>query len=95
MNVQASFQNPMFNAVNMNPGDVWYLTVKNERLNGAPSCAQGSSCNFAITLSAPSRTDRRNTAGADAPTIGLCRRRSPMRFPGPVAVRPNRPARLT
>lgn len=54
MNVQATFQNPMYNAVNMNPGDVWYITVKNERLNGAESCAQGASCNFALTLSAPS-----------------------------------------
>lgn len=54
MNVQATFQNPMYNAVNMNPGDVWYLTVKNERLNGDASCAAGASCNFAITLSAPS-----------------------------------------
>jgi hypothetical protein len=54
MNVRTTFQNAMFNAVNMNPGDVWYLTVKNERSNGQPSCKQGSSCNFALTLSAPS-----------------------------------------
>jgi len=54
MNVQATFQNPMYNAVNMNPGDVWYITVKNERLNGAPSCSLSASCNFALTLSAPS-----------------------------------------
>ena len=52
--VRLSFQTSVFNAVTMNAGDVWYVTVKNERLNGTPSCAQGAECNFAIELSVPS-----------------------------------------
>jgi hypothetical protein len=54
MNLKVSFETSMSNAVRMNAGEIWYLTVKNERLSGAPSCASGSSCNFAITMSVPS-----------------------------------------
>jgi hypothetical protein len=53
MNLKASFDTSLSNAVRMNAGEIWYLTVKNERLSGAPSCGSGS-CNFAITMSVPS-----------------------------------------
>lgn len=52
--VRLSFQSSLINAVTMNAGDVWYVTIKNERLNGAPSCAPDGECNFAIELSVPS-----------------------------------------
>ena len=54
MSLMVSFETSISNAVRMNAGEFWYLTVKNERLSGAPSCASGSSCNFAITMSVPS-----------------------------------------
>jgi len=54
MSLMVSFETSMSNAVRMNAGEFWYLTVKNERLSGAPSCVSGSSCNFAITMSVPS-----------------------------------------
>jgi hypothetical protein len=51
--VRLSFQNSLFNAVTMNAGDIWYVTIKNERSNGAPSCSPNADCNFAIELSVP------------------------------------------
>ena len=51
--VRLSFQSSLFNAVTMNAGDVWYVTIKNERLNGTPSCPPDGDCNFAIELSVP------------------------------------------
>ena len=40
-------------AVTVQPGEVWYVNIKNERSAGEPSCAEGASCNFAVTLYPP------------------------------------------
>jgi hypothetical protein len=35
------------------PGEVWYLNVKNESLFGGSSCGAGLSCNFGVRVYPP------------------------------------------
>ncbi len=43
-----------FGTLTVQPGDVWYLNVKNESIFGTPSCGPNLSCNFGLRLYPPS-----------------------------------------
>lgn len=43
-----------FGTLTVQPGDIWYLNVKNESIFGTSSCGLDRSCNFAVRMSPPS-----------------------------------------
>lgn len=43
-----------FGTMTVQPGDIWYLNVKNESIFGTPSCGPNLSCNFGLRLYPPS-----------------------------------------
>jgi len=43
-----------FGTLTVQPGDVWYVNVKNESIFGTSSCGAGLSCNFGLRLYPPS-----------------------------------------
>ena len=53
-NIYMSFNIDSDYAVNIKAGEVWYVTIKNELSNGAPSCPPGGNGNFGLRMYPPS-----------------------------------------
>ncbi len=53
INLYLTFAGTGFGSVTVQPGEVWYVNVKNESLFGTPSCSAGQTCNFAVRLYPP------------------------------------------
>ena len=54
VNIYLTYGTVGYNTVTVQPGDVWYVNVKNESMFGSGSCGLGLSCNFAVTVHPPS-----------------------------------------
>ena len=54
VNIYVTFGSAGYGSVAVQPGDVWFINIKNESIFGTPSCGAGLSCNFAISAYPPS-----------------------------------------